>query len=44
LYYSNEKEKIDLYLEKENLIELAEYFSIKATDYNLNKQMASVSK
>ncbi len=38
LYNSNEKEKIDSFLEKENLIELAEYFSIKATDYNLNSQ------
>ncbi len=38
IYNSNEKEKIDLLLEKENFLELAEYFSIKATDYNLNSQ------
>ncbi len=38
IYNSSEKENIDLMYNKNNFLELAEYFSIKATSYNLETQ------
>ncbi len=38
IYSSNEKLKIDSMYDNENFLELAEYFSIKATNYNLENQ------
>ena len=38
IYNSSEKDNIDLMYNKNNFLELAEYFSIKATTYNLETQ------